>query len=544
MTRHRPLAFLALLLSIAIPLAAAEPDPDPLLSSFGEVVDVRIVNAEVVVTDDKGQRVAGLGRGEFRLYVDGRDTPIDHFTEVREGQAVDASPGGEPGDLPEAPKPLGLEAGARVGTSYLVYIDDLFSLRVRRDEVLRGLKAELSRLGPEDRMAIVAYDGRQLVQLSPLSSSAAELAAAFDQAMKRKSHGIARKAELSSMEMSRRLGTIGQGGTGLDFDQLAYARQMNDRLERAVMAAVSSLRAFATAPGRKVMLLLAGGWPYSTASYTANRLLPVYDPRLPRQGETFTRLADTANRLGFTVYPVDVPGFEGGGPDASSASSTVGAWEAREEEVHSSLTFIATRTGGLAMINSGRKSALANAQADTRSYYWLGFSPTWRQDDRRHRIEVKVTRPGLRVRSRQSVMDLSRQSEVTMMVENALLFGGRGSAVMPMELGKPQRTATKEMELPVTLTIPLSSITVLPVDGKYSTALTLRFAALDERGDRSEIPAIPVKWSFDAPPPADGSGTIRYDTRLKLRRIDQKIIVALFDPLSGKVTTAEAQVKP
>lgn len=539
MTRNRFSSLLAVALAVAGPLATAEPEPlDPV---FGDVVDVRVVNAEVVVTDGKGQRVPGLGRGDFRLLVDGRETPIDHFTEVREGAVVEAAPGEEAG---AAPKPAGLATGDRVSTSYLVYIDDLFSLRVRRDEVLRGLKAELSRLGPEDRMAIVAYDGRQLVQLAPLSGSAAELAAAFDQALARRAHGVKRKAELSSMETSRRLSTIGMSGGGLDVEQLAYARQLNDRLERAVMAAVSSLRAFADAPGRKVMLLLAGGWPYSPATYAANRLLPVNDPRLPREGEVFAPLADTANRLGFTLYPVDVPGFDGGGLDASSAESTVGAWEAREEEVHSSLAFLATRTGGLAMINAGRKSALANAQADTRSYYWLGFTPTWRQDDRRHRIEVQVARPGLKVRSRQSVLDLSRQSEVTMRVESALLFGGKGSAVMPMALGKPERTAAKEMEVPVTLTIPLSSVTVLPVDGKYSTALTLRFAALDERGDRSEIPAIPLRWSFDAPPPADGSGTIRYDTRLKLRRIEQKVIAALFDPVSGKVTTAEAEVKP
>lgn len=542
------LCLLAAALTLPASLPAAEPQPlDPV---FGDIVDVRVVNAEVVVTDGKGLRVPGLSRGDFRLLVDGKETPIDYFTEVRDGQAVEAAP--QEG-VEAAPKPAGLAPGDRVGTSYLVHIDDLFSLRARRDEVLRGLKAELSRLGPEDRMAIVAYDGRQLVQLAPLTGSTAELAAAFDQALERRAHGVKRKAELSSLETSRRLSAAGMGGaglesplglgSGLEFDQLAYARQFHDRLERAVLAAVSSLRAFADAPGRKVMLLLAGGWPYSPAAYAANQALPVRDPRLPREGEVFVPLADAANRLGFTVYPVDVPGLEGSGPDASSAESTAGAWEAREEEVHSSLTFLATRTGGLAMINAGRKSALGNAQADTRAYYWLGFSPSWRQDDRRHRIEVQVTRPGLKVRSRQSVLDLSRQAEVTMRVEHALLFGGKGSAVMPMALGKPERTATREMEVPVTLTIPLSSITVLPVAGKYSTSLTLRFAALDERGDRSEIPAIPLRWSFDGPPPAEG-GTIRYDTRLKLRRIEQKVIAALFDPASGRVTTAEAEVRP
>ena len=130
-----------------------------------------------------------------------------------------------------------------------------------------------------------------------------------------------------------------------------------------------------------------------------------------------------------------------------------------------------------------------------------------------------------------------------MMVEHALLFGGAGTAKMPMQVGKPARSGRKEMEVPITLTIPLSSITVLPVDGKYSTDLELRFAAMDEHGDRSDVPMIPLHLSFDTPPPA-GGGHIRYDTRVKLRRIEQRLIATLFDPLSGKITSADIDVAP
>ncbi|HVG06534.1 MAG TPA: VWA domain-containing protein [Thermoanaerobaculia bacterium] len=534
------------------PASAQTAEP---VSAFGDVVEVRVVNLEVAVTDAEGRRVQGLQRGDFRLLVDGKEVPIHYFTEVREGQALvaDAATGAAPA------APPALADGGAVGTSYLVFIDDLFSLRVRRDEVLKSLKAEVARLGPADRMAIVAYDGKRLERLSPWSGSATELTSALDAAMARKAHGIEQKAELNAMESSRRLstnlpavGTVGNapdvspGGAGtrpLDLDQIAYTQQVTDRLERAVMAAVSTLRAFASAPGRKVMLLLAGGWPYSASGYASNSFGPVYDPRLPWHKEHFAPLTDTANRLGYTIYPVDVPGLEAVGPDASSAVSSFGEWDVRENEIHSALTYIASRTGGLALINAGRRNALSRAQADTRSYYWLGVSPSWRQNDQRHRMQVEVLRPGLKVRSRNGVLDMSRQTEVTMMVEQALLFGGAGTAKMPMEVGKPARSGRKEMEVPVSLAIPLSSITVLPVDRKYSTDLELRFAAMDEHGDRSDVPMIPLHLSFDTPPPA-GGGHIRYDTRVKLRRIEQHLIATLFDPLSGKITTAEVDVAP
>jgi len=533
------------------PGASSEP-----VSTFGDIVEVRVVNLEVVVTDAVGKRVAGLGRGDFRLRIDGKEVPIHYFTEVLEGQAVAPAAAGPEA---EATSRAMAEAGP-VGTHYLVFIDDLFSLRVRRDEVLRSLKDEVARLGPEDRMAIVAYDGRRLERLCPWSRSAAELVAALDTATARKAHGIEQIADLNAMEASRRLSTnlpaIGTqqnapesstlGGAGtrpLDLDQIGYAQQVTDRVERAVMAAVSTLRAFAAAPGRKVMLLLAGGWPYSPGAYASNSFGPIYDPRLPWSKEIFAPLTDTANRLGYTIYPVDVPGLEAVGPDASRPDSSVGEWDVRENEIHSSLSYIASRTGGLALINAGRRTALSRAQADTQSYYWLGVSPSWRQNDQRHRMEVEVLRPGLKARSRHSVLDQSRQTEVTMMVEHALLFGGAGTAKMALQVGKPARSGRKEMELPISLAIPLSSITVLPVGGKYATDLELRFAAMDEHGDRSDIPLIPLHLTFNTPPPA-GEGHIRYDTQLKLRRIEQHVIATLFDPLSGKITTAEIDVAP
>ena len=65
MRLHRPLAGSILILGLS--LAAASQSPEP----FGEVIDVRVVNVEVVVTDRDGNRVAGLQPGDFRLRVDG-----------------------------------------------------------------------------------------------------------------------------------------------------------------------------------------------------------------------------------------------------------------------------------------------------------------------------------------------------------------------------------------------------------------------------------------------------------------------------------------
>ena len=65
----RRLFVLLLPLLALAPGARAADDTPP---SFGESIDVRVVNVEAVVTDRQGHRVSGLKPEDFRLRVDGR----------------------------------------------------------------------------------------------------------------------------------------------------------------------------------------------------------------------------------------------------------------------------------------------------------------------------------------------------------------------------------------------------------------------------------------------------------------------------------------
>lgn len=545
-------AFLALSIFALAPLAAQQPPADS-ASAFGEQIDVRVVNVEVVVTDKQGNRVTGLGPGDFRLRVDGKEVPVQYFTEVRGGQAVALEEAGSGQSSAVAGLPA-LAPGSPVGTSYLVFIDDYFSIAARRDEVLRSLMDSLGHLGPEDRMAVVAYDGRKIDMLSNWSDSDRALSRGFQQAMGRQAYGFQRLAELRTYEASRRLtGTLGTVDSRsafsnrVDLEELSYMELISDQVQRSVMAAVSTMRGFAAPPGRKVMILLSGGWPYSPADYVVNNPnRPILNREVQSGEQLFAPLVDTANLLGYTIYPVDVPGVESTGPDASDgAPRTNGLLNLREQEVHAGLEFTARQTGGKALINGLRAEALQTAEGDTRSYYWLGFTPERQRNDKRHDIRVDVLREGLQVRSRDNYLDLARNTEVSMMVESALLFGNPpGAASMPMEVGKPVAKGRREIEVPITIAIPLSSMTVVPLDGKHVAELELRISVLDEKGNRSAVPVIPIRLTADKPPAEQPGQYVRYDTTLKMRKIRQHLIAAIYDPLSGKITTAEADVVP
>jgi len=384
----RHLLVLAALLVTALPLPAQE-EPEP--PAFGEVIDVRVINVEAVVTGRGGERVRGLSKDDFQLLVDGREVPIEFFNEVVDGTMVNGElVTGEP------------SAADVVGRSVLVFVDDSFAIASQRNIVLDQIGASLARLSPHDQVAIAAFDGKRLERLLDWTSEAGRISAALAVERGRKPDGLtARVHEIQEFP---------------DF---------GERLSNAVNAAAAAMSGLPAPPGRKVMLLLSGGWPLVEAPSRrafGDRNSAWTDTG---SGEDFFRpLIDTANLLGYTLYPVDVPGFSSGaGPGVlAEAPGPAGPiTSGREQATDYALNFLAQATGGKAAVNSARLEALERMAADTSAYYWLGFTPAWKADDQQHRIELKPRRRGLRVRTRNGFTDVSCQTQVLLNADGTLV---------------------------------------------------------------------------------------------------------------------------
>jgi VWFA-related protein len=553
------------LLLLALPAAAAATAATAAVaaaeSAFGERIDVRAVNVEAVVTDRSGHRVSGLTAADFRLQVDGRDVAIDYFAEITEGRKTGGEPAPPAGATPAVATSPGAGSAA-VGTSYLVFIDDSFSFAIQRNTVLDHLRADLALLGPGDRMAIVAWNGRKLVPLSSWSADATTLAAALVKAAGLPTLGIHARDERRTWSNDQALGASAQsdittsrgpdaadsevsdlkargdalnGSTGLVrragpgrcVDEFPISPIQCVELQEAIGAAAAALRGLPDPGGRKVALLLSGGWPYGAG------------PHL------FKPLLDTADQLGYTLYPVDVPGIDSGagvvdatltGPAASTGLIS-GSWERESKDA---LEYLAASTGGKAFLNSARLDALKRTVADTRSYYALGFSPVWRADDKGHKVKVSLKRAGLTVRSRSGFTDLAPRTESAMRAESALLLGGAAEdRRLRLEIGPPQRRFGT-IEVAVTLAVPVSALTLTPQGQGYLAEANLSFAVQDEAGGRSSVSDIPLRLKL---PKAPVSGSYaRYRTKVKLRRTGQTLVALLRDRESGATLWDEMAV--
>ncbi len=457
------------MLLAAVPAASQE---SPLPDLFTDVIDVRVVNVEVVVTDDEGYLIPGLVASDFELLVDGEPVPISYFTEVDDGHAR--------GGLKDGRPPTFLEAGARsvplvipdepVGTNFLIFMDQFSVVRRYRQRVLDRLEEELYLLRPEDRVAVVAFDGRNVSLLADWSNSRSNIEDALDQAREWKVR-------------PRRV---------------AAPRFPTHQTERALMAATATVRSFATAKGRKVMLLLADDW------------------RVPSL-RSYDRLVDAANQVGYTLYPVTRHGLH---------------------------RLLADETGGLAIVGTKPREVLGIVVDDVRYYYWLGFEPPREEDDALHDIEVRVVgHPDLRVWSRLNYLDMSKGAEVTMMVEGSLLFGGTpGSDSLEVRFGTPENAGFRKVTLPMEVAIPLDDVTLLPIGDLWMNELELRVSLINEHGDRSETPVskIPLLGSST---PLPGQYYV-YETDLLVRKREHRYVVAVYDPLSGTIVSTSGTVGP
>ncbi len=488
---------LAITLGVLYTAGAAGQQELPII---GESIDVRVVNVEVVATSG-GKVVRGLTPADFRLLVDGKEVPVEFFTEVVEGRTAEQAAAGAPAPLPPSEP---------VSRSYLVFVDESFSVAEPRNVVLANLEEDLKLMGTADQMAVLAFNGATIEVLSPWTSDKAALSEVLRNARQREAHGNKALAQHRSQAGDEEWAIEMAEAGALEGDQLAEMLKMTGlrvspeartQLGKTALAMAGTLRGFEVPAGRKVMLLLSGGWSLGVAP-------PLFGP-----------VVNAANQLGYTLYPVDV---------ANPTPQTLRLLDA-----------VAARTGGR-VANSVKQDVFRAVVADTASYYWLGFTPSWKANDQGHSILVEPRRKDVQVRARSGFPDLSKKTENLRKAESVLLFGGvQNDRKLRVLLGKATPLGRREVELAVTVGVPVEALALTPSGKGYIAEAPLAVAALDDKGGRAEIPTAKLRVAVKALPEAGGYA--RFETRLRLRQAPQRLVFTVRDEVNGGTLWQEVE---
>ena len=170
------------LLSALLLLAAALPPQKPALKS-----GVTLVEVDVVLSDQSGRPVRGLGREDFEVDEDGQPVEIASFSEI---------------DLPESPHAAIVPPPDRSGSAFgsndqadgrliLIVLDDVqVSFTAGRIATVKAVaRRAVDRLGPTDLAGVMTTSGR-LGGQTELTTDKSRLMAAIDRFVPQGAHDL------------------------------------------------------------------------------------------------------------------------------------------------------------------------------------------------------------------------------------------------------------------------------------------------------------------------------------------------------------------
>jgi VWFA-related protein len=353
-------------------------------------VEVNYVEVDAIVTDAQGNPVSDLTKDDFELFEDGRRQDVSTFALInipieRAERPLFAS----------APIEADVQTNDHVeGRIYLIVLDDLHTDFTRTPRVKAAATRFIeNNFGTNDLAAVVftgrAGDGQDFTNNPRL------LVNAINKFSGRK----LRSATLGRIESARVNPATGGLEPGDDIDQMDRAFRA-----RSMANSVRKLSEFmAGVRGRRKSLLLIGeGVDYNIyeavgqlGSTASSVLLDTHDA------------IASATRGNVTIYAIDPRGLTVADGDLIEVAGPVG--DANAQSLQSelrlsqdSLRVLADSTGGFAAVNrNDLNGAFDRIVAENSSYYMLGFySNNDRRSGRFRKLEVRVKRPGLRVRNR------------------------------------------------------------------------------------------------------------------------------------------------
>ena len=560
---------------------AQGPDPAPSTAAtptgfFTEVVDVRVIEVEVVVTDRSGVPVAGLGPEAFRLEVDGQPIPIANFYAEAGGLPRPSVATVERRSDPSFTPVEDVETSP-ARRSYVVILIDHTRLRANnRKRAFEALREALGRLGQEDLVAVVGIQG-SLVFYSDFLYDRQAIGRILDDASR-----VAPPSGISEAERRRIFGELARGMSGSYLAKIspadeqalqarihAYAAEQYARSLASLRQIEHVVSTLAGVPGRKAVLYVGEGIPTRPGEGMfvewrnrfgggSNAELGVrrfdfnsdYDRAIGRYDLTnpINALSVTANRAGVALYAVDAEGDHGS--EVRSALTEQGATSETlsvvDENFRAPLESASKATGGRLLRSSGKLAEqLVEVLGDFDTYYSIGFTPPadW-QPGSAHDIEVKVEGKRLVARHRDEI-GLPRPDEREASATVAALR--YQTADNPLEIrtapGTPIPRQDGTAALPLTIEIPMVNIELLPREGTHAGSLTIYVSTKDANGKASRVQKIPFNLAIpDDVIEEARTDSARYDLPLVLRRGDQQVAIGIRDNLSGEFSAVRVDV--
>ena len=532
----------------ANPEANAPSTPPGGSGEFFESIDVSVVNVDVYVTDKKGNRIAGLTRGDFEILEDKRPMAITNFYAVDEGRPVptgeelDASPiptlpvpvPGLPPDIPEDQR-----------LHLVVYIDNFNLHPFSRNKTFSALREFLrSDLTPGDRVMLMTYDREPHVR-RPFTSDPQIIASALFEL--EKLNAFATQNDSDRRQLLRDIDDIKDPNQALTRAR-SYAEALFNDLQFSIDSLKNTVSSLAGLPGRKAILYVSDGLPmiagqdvfqfvqekFSGSASTAMMEALSFDA-----SRRYQELVAQANANRISFYTIDAEGLKTS--SSVSAENRTANTSGMVDSIHNSnllapLQMIAEETGGKAIYNTNDATkGLLTVAGDFKTYYSLGYSPVHSGDGRYHNIEVRTKRKDLVVRHREGYRDKTTEAKMSDGVVSALFYDAESNSMeIALDRGLEVRRDDGLFTVPLEIRIPIGNLVLVPAEGVRQARVRVFFAAMDSDGGMSEVQNSVIPITI---PEGEVATAVKqvyvYGISLMMRKGPQKLAVGVRDEVGA-----------
>ena len=528
------------------------------LTGLSETVEVRVVNFEVVVTDESGIPIRGLTRADFELFVDGEDTEIDYFSAVADGVTRSLE------IVEDADAPTPTDPGSDDFKPLLVVVVDSSDLGPGWvEKTVQELVAQLDELTDVTRGVMVVRQGFELETEQVFTTDRDLLVAALERAGRRRG-ATRRVGERDALIRRVETGDAPTGGmSSAEFllveaeaesllrEIRAYQSLETYALERSASQLRALVGSLAGLPGRKEMLYLGLGFKTRPAESLFEMWGRKYQLIAPLLGvgsiereigleminDEFLSVIEEANALKVVFNTYTPGGITSAGSNlrfSSADSFTVG--ESESDQRRQSLLTLARNTGGVGRVQiSGLSPLLEEMISGFRHFYSLGFDVNEALAGP-GRVKVTVKGGDYRIRhldryrirpAGRTLEDLTLTALVTDLADNPLQ--------MSIDVDPPESQRDGTYIVPILVKVPISMLALLPEASSHVGRVQFVVQAQGARGRLSEPVKgeIPIEIANSELLGALGRQA-GYRLRMRVSQGEQKIAVAIRDEIARR----------
>ena len=408
-------------LCFAFTIIAQTPTPTP----DDDVVKIStaLIQIDVTVTDRAGKIVTDLKPEDFEIFENGEKQNVSSLSFVSNVRTTTLEPtptrkiDKNAASVPVPPVQIRPE---QVRRTIALVVDDLTLSFESTHFVRRALRKFVDEQMQDGDLVAIIRTGGGVGALQQFSSDRAQLRAAIEK-VRWNPQGSGRIGAFAPIEATplERVQAMG-GEVSAELLEAERNRERSNSDFRGDVFAGGTLgaldfivRGMQELPGRKSVMLLSDGFKILVKGENgfteSSRIL-----------DKLRRLTDLANRASVVVYTLDARGLQTLSLTAEDDTSSQSREQLEQKisdrrselfDTQDGLVFLARQTGGSAIINSNDISGGIRKILDDQSYYLLAYEPeaeTFDAKTRRYnKLQIKVNRPGLRVRYRSGFFGVS-----------------------------------------------------------------------------------------------------------------------------------------